>query len=235
MMRAVMFKAVEPTPGLFRQELAGPIRRGIETYKKARESHPVTFAAFRQSPWHHFGVLSLEQTQVGVRTPFLDNDLVKAVYRAPGPLDVNMKGRLRLVREGNPELAKLPTDMGIGAGSNALARAWLKFSFKAEYAYDYGMPQWIAKIDHAFSALKFERAWVGRHKVFHFRIWYRDQLAGYVREMLLDSKSLARPYIEPKTVRTIVDSHTKGTGNYTTEIHRLLTLELTHRLFIDSN
>ena len=80
----------------------------------------------------------------------------------------------------------------------------------------------------------FERIWLGRHKVFHFRVWYRDQLANYVREMLLDSRSLSRPYLEPKAVRAIVDGHLKGKRNYTTEIHRLITLELTHRLFLDS-
>jgi asparagine synthase (glutamine-hydrolysing) len=52
--------------------------------------------------------------------------------------------------------------------------------------------------------------------------------------MLLDSRSLARPYVVPETVRTIVNGHLRGDRNYTTEIHRLLTLELTHRLFLDA-
>jgi asparagine synthase (glutamine-hydrolysing) len=65
-------------------------------------------------------------------------------------------------------------------------------------------------------------------------VWYRDQLANYVREMLLDRRSLARTYIVPGALRTIVDGHLKGDHNHTTEIHRLLTLELTHRLFLDA-
>jgi asparagine synthase (glutamine-hydrolysing) len=60
-------------------------------------------------------------------------------------------------------------------------------------------------------------------------------LANYVREILLDARSLARPYVEPKAVRAVVDCHIKGNRNYTIEIHRLLTLELAHRLFVDSN
>jgi asparagine synthase (glutamine-hydrolysing) len=107
--------------------------------------------------------------------------------------------------------------------------------FKAEYAYDYGMPQWVARLDHIFAPLHLERIWLGRHKVFHFRVWYRDELAKYVREILLDRRSLARPYVVPGTVQQMVNAHLKGTGNYTTEIHRLMALELTHRLFIDSN
>jgi asparagine synthase (glutamine-hydrolysing) len=46
---------------------------------------------------------------------------------------------------------------------------------------------------------------------------------------------LARPYVEPKVLRAVVDGHIKGNRNYTTEIHRLLTLELAHRLFVDLN
>ena len=63
---------------------------------------------------------------------------------------------------------------------------------------------------------------------------YRDELAGYVRDILLDSRSLARPYVVPEAVRTIVNGHLKGDRNYTIEINRLLTLELTHRLFLDA-
>jgi asparagine synthase (glutamine-hydrolysing) len=66
-------------------------------------------------------------------------------------------------------------------------------------------------------------------------VWYRDELAEYVREMLLDRRSLARPYIVPQAVQRMVGHHLNGVGNYTMEIHRLLALELTHRLFIDSN
>ena len=78
------------------------------------------------------------------------------------------------------------------------SHALLEFSFKAEYAYDMGMPQWLARIDHAFSFLGWERLFLDRHKVFHFRVWYRDYLAGYVREILLDPRTLSRPYLERK-------------------------------------
>lgn len=231
----VMFKASEPSAELFRSDLEPHVRAAKAGFATNRQVHPLTFAAFRQSPWHHFGVLGLEQTQVAVRTPYLDNDLVKTIYKAPGPVAVNEQARLRLIREGNPELAKLRTDRGVGGQTGMFTRGLLEFSFKAEYAYDYGMPQWMAQVDHLFAPLHLERIWLGRHKVFHFRVWYRDHLAKYVREMLLDQRSLARPYLNPGAVQKIVKGHLKGDRNYTTEINRLLTLELTHRLFIDSN
>ena len=233
LLHAVMFKAEEPTPGLFSRELLPHISTAQDTYATARRVHPVTFVAFRQSPWYHFGVLGLEQTQVAIRSPYLDKDLVKTVYCAPGPVAINEAGRVRLIREGNAALARLRTDRGIGLGS-IFSRGLHEFLFKAEYAYDMGMPQWVAQLDHWFAPFHFERLWLGRHKVFHFRVWYRDQLAPYVREMLLDRRSLSRPYLVPEALQTLVDGHLRGNRNYTTDIHRLLTLELVHRLFLDS-
>jgi asparagine synthase (glutamine-hydrolysing) len=96
------------------------------------------------------------------------------------------------------------------------------------------MPQWVAEIDHALSPLHLERLFLGRHKFYHFRVWYRDTLANYVREMLLDSRTLSRPYLERKGVEEIVSGHLKGNRNHTSAIHKLLTLELIHRQFLDS-
>jgi len=236
LLHAVMFKAEYPAAGLYDQELGPQIQAAQTTYDTSRKIHPVTFAAFRQSPWHHYGVLGLEQTQVAVRSPYLDNDLVKTVYKAPAfvSLAVNQEARSKLVQEGNPALANLRTDRGIRGLDSVFTRGLLNFTFKAEYAYDYGMPQWIARVDHLFAPLHLERIWLGRHKVFHFRVWYRDHLADYVREILLDPRSLARPYVNREAVRRIVKGHLRGNHNYTTEIHRLLTLELMHRLFVDS-
>ena len=98
-----------------------------------------------------------------------------------------------------------------------------------------GMPQWLARLDHAFSPLHFERLFLGRHKPFHFRVWYRDALAGYVQEILLDERSLSRPYIERKGMEALVWGHLKGNRNFTTELHKALTLELLQRIFIESD
>ena len=235
LLQAVMFKAVLPRVGLYQASLLPWIEKAKDTYHAVCQGNQSTFVAFRQSPWHHYGVLELEQTQVAVRTPYLDNDLVKTVYRAPAVENINQDSRLRLLLSGNPALAALRTDRGTRGLNSYILRAALEFSFKAEYAYDYGMPQWLAAIDHTFSFVHFERMWVGRHKIFHFRPWYRDHLGQYVREMLLDSRSLARPYLNRDAVTNIVTRHLNGTRNYTIELNRLLTLELTHRLFVDGS
>ena len=96
------------------------------------------------------------------------------------------------------------------------------------------MPQWAARIDHLLSFVRLQRLFLGRHKFSHFRVWYRDALSGYVREMLLDPRTLSRPYLERRRLEAVVGGHLKGDRNYTTEIHKVLTLELLHRLFLDS-
>ncbi|MGH9434063.1 MAG: hypothetical protein ACRD3T_21245, partial [Terriglobia bacterium] len=205
------------------------------------QGHPVSFAVFRQAPWHHYGLQALEQTQLSVRTPYLDNDFVRTAFRAPTPAisrrdTANVDLCLRLVADGDQGLRRIRTDRGLGGGgglSAAAGRCFQEFTFRAEYAYDYGMPQWVSRVDHAFSRLHLERLFLGRHKFYHFRVWYRDSLADYIRQMLLDPRTLSRPYLVRSALEAIVQGHIKGNRNYTSEIHKVLTLELFHRLFID--
>ena len=234
--RAVMFKPYAPSCDIFRSEILTQVSRAAETYRDEFRGHPTSLMAFRQPAAYHFGVLNLEQTQLTLRTPYLDNEVVRTVFQAPR-IESSEDVRLRLIRDGSPALARLRTDRGLGGPNRlvaAIGRAYFEFTFKAEYAYDYGMPQWIARVDHALAPFHLERLWLGRHKLFHFRLWYRTVLAKYVQEILLDRRTLARPYLERNTVEAIVRSHLKGNRNYTTAIHRLLSLELLHRLFLDA-
>jgi asparagine synthase (glutamine-hydrolysing) len=233
-----MFKPTAPAPGLFASELLPHLAEARETYSKIADTHPLSFAAFRQAPWHHYGLLALEETQLTMRSPFLDNDVVRITFRAPASVAKNNDLRIRLIADGNQALQQIPTDMGVGGRfetlPGALLRRYQTLTFKAEYAYDHGMPQWMAKADHALSLLHLERLFLGRHKYYHFRVWYRDRLSKYVQEILLDPRSLSRPYLERRGVEAIVRDHLKGNRNYTYEIHKLLTIELLHRLFIDA-
>ena len=238
------FKPTMPPPGLFQPDFMREVVLAKQTYEKHIQGHAVSFTAFRQAPWHQHGLLALEETQLTLRSPYLDNDLVRTAFCAPNSAmpknDIfeDNNDCARLIGEGNAALTKVRTDRGrLGDPSvswlTPIARSWLEFTFRAEYAYDYGMPQWLARIDHVLSPLHLEHLFLGRHKFCHYRIWYRDQLSQYVREMLLDSRTLARPYIERKAVERIVHKHVSGEANYTTAIHQMLTLELVHRQFLD--
>ena len=237
---AVMFKPVTPPNGLFVSDFLPYVRAAADLYADLRQQHPVTFAAFRQSPWYHHGILALEQSQLTVRSPFMDNEVVRTVYRAPRDTSSNNEDvRSRLISDGSPLLGRIRSDRGRGGNgsylSSVLLRACREFSFKAEYAYDEGMPEAVSRVDHLLSGLHLERLFLGRHKLLHFRIWYRDQLADYIRHILLDPLTLSRPYLHKHTVEALVARHLNGTSNYTTTIHKLLTMELLQRRFFDHN
>ena len=203
----------EPLPGLLLRSFS-PHPPGNETYAGLSGGHPVSFAVFKQARgiitgswlWSRrnspCGPHSLTTTLSGRsfarrNRPFSSNEVSLTVdcRRKPGSAadsdGPRLGGRARTLSSGG-----LP--------------GLLEFLFKAEYAYDMGMPQWVARVDHVLSPLRLERLFLGRHKIFHFRIWYRDALAGYVREMLLDSRSLSRPYIERKSLEVVIRVISRG-------------------------
>lgn len=231
------FKPVQPIGELFRPEFVPEIVAAKNTYDGILSGHPLSFAVFRQAPWHHYGLLALEQTQLSLRSPYLDNDFVRAVFRAPKSATTNSDVSRRLITDGDSRLANIRTDrtpISERNGWRALAiRRFLDLTVKAEYACDYGMPQWAARLNEVLAPMRPERLFLGRHKFYHFRVWYRDHLSDYLREMLLDPRTLSRPYIQRSALESVVNSHIKGVRNYTLAVHTMLTLELVHRLFID--
>lgn len=241
--RMVAFRAYDAPKGLFNPALVPQFREAQEKYAALRKGNPASFIAFAQAPWHHWGLAALEQSQLSPRSPFLDNDLVRTAFRAPdsslvrGDLTADHDDPLRLIADGNPALARIRSDRGIGGRGGilgSLTRAYFEVTFKAEYEYDYGMRPSLSKVDHLLSPLHMERLFLGRHKYYHFRIWYRDALSKYVQEMLLDPRTLSRPYVQRATLEAMVNGHLKKGENHTGEIHKILSLELIHRLFIDS-
>lgn len=222
---------------LFNPDFHSYLQAVKTTLDEQKRNTPLSFILFNDAPWHENNRLVSEQSQLTLRTPYMDNDLLKLMYRAPIEVTKTKDLSLRLISDGNSALASILTDRGIGGGlkfpfSN-LAHLYYEFLFKAEYAYDYGMPQVLAKFDHTFRYMHFEKLFLGRHKFNHFRLWYRDELANYVKAILLDDRTLNRPYLNRKAIEEIVEGHTKGYSNYTTDINKMLTVELIQRLLIE--
>jgi asparagine synthase (glutamine-hydrolysing) len=217
-------------------QLKEHIEAAAATYAREIQGNRLSFIAFKQAPWYLHARLAIERSQLTIRTPYFDNDLVAVAFRAP-PEMRGIEPALRLIAEGNPALKDLGTDRASRLrsipGLTFARHQWQEFTFKAEYAYDYGMPQWLARMDHLLEPLHFEKLFLGRHKFYHFRVWYRDELSRYVRDILLDSQALRRPYLDARNTEKLVSAHTAGRANHTTEIHKLLTLELLQRQMID--
>ncbi len=192
--RYVAFKPRVLPNEIFTKDFAGQFPTASATYAEAAAGNRLSFIAFKQVPWHHYARFAVEQSQITVRSPFLDNDLVSLAFQAPPEAAASLGPALRLIAAGNPQLGAIPTDRGITYPADRMAnrahRSLQEFLAKAEYAYDYGMPNWLARIDHSLAPLRLERLFLGRQKFCHFRVWYRRQLADYVKQILLDPRSL---------------------------------------------
>ena len=236
--RLVMFKPSTPQSSLFDPELARSFQEATATYGSELQGHRLSFTSFKQAPWYMASKFTVERSQVTNRTPYFDNDLVALAYQTPAKL-LNNEPALRLIADGNPALGKIATDRGLAfrsiPGVNRAQHWYQEFTFKAEYAYDYGMPQWLARLDHIFAPLHLEKLFLGRHKVAHFRVWYRDELSRWLREMLLDSDARSRPYLRPNSLEEMLKAHISGHRNYAFEIHKILTLEFIQRTLIELN
>lgn len=235
----VAFRPNDLGGAMFDEQFLPTFRRAAETYADERRGSQTSFIAFKQVPWHHYSRLSLEQTQLTVRSPYLDNNLVPLAWQAPTDAALNKQFALRLIGEQHPGLGKIPTDRGSVGRLKFLphkARTFCEeFLPRAEYVYDYGMPQWLAKVDRILDPLHLDRLFLGAQKFAHFRTWYRHDLAPYVQEMLLDSRTLARPFLNSRQVKTMVQEHVTGHGNHTVEIHKLLSVELLQRQLIEQS
>lgn len=235
--RHVAFKPRPLTEEIFSSDFVPQLAAAAQTYSKEANGNRLSFIAFRQLPWHHHARLAVEQSQIILRSPFLDNDLVALAFQAPAEAVNSLAPSLRLIAEGNPALSRIPTDRGItypaDRMTNRVHRSIQEFLAKAEYAYDYGMPNWLARVDKYLEPFRFERLFLGRQKFCHFRTWYRHQLASYLKEILLDPRSRSRSYVNGGALEPMVNAHIKGLRNYTVEIHKLLSMELLHRTLLE--
>lgn len=233
----IAFRPSAPGNGVFQPEFDGHIAAGAQTYADVFRGDSLTHVANRQVSWFFYGLAALELTQVEMRSPFLDDDLVRTLYRAPAdPLPGDV--RVRMIRDANPVLGRIRTDLGYagrgGRVAEAASRFWNRATMRAEYACEMGDPRWVPAMDRRLLGRTLEKTFVGIHKFTHFSRWYREELADYVRAMLFDARTLSRPYLRAREVEAMVDRHVSGEANCIPAIHKILTLELIHRLWIDA-
>ncbi len=220
------------SPRPFSAELREGMARAAGHLAATTPAHPLTATLFREAPWHAGGRIALQQGILTARFPFLDNQLVDLVYRAPDEVRRSKEVSWGLIRNGNPALAAFPTDRagapGQGSALRLLRRLGPEASFKAEYLFDYGMPDWLARAERAAPGLHPERWFLGRHKFYHFRTWYRHQLSGHLREVLTDPAVLDSGLFDRGCLAEAVAGHTAGRVNRTRELTKALTLALLH-------
>ncbi len=231
----VVLKPRKTDTTAFTPEFARLLEEASLTCAEESRCHRLSFIAFKQMPWHHYARRTMERAEIVPRSPFLDNELVALAYRAPVDRRTSAQTLLELIADGNASLASVATDRALRVGGSrvmtGVAARWQEFTVKAEYAYDYGMPTWLAQTDRMLTRLHLERLFLGRHKFYHFRIWYRDALSRYVRQHALERSSQPACY-RAGAVSRMAESHLSGRGNHTLGLHTALTLELIEDLLV---
>jgi len=233
------FKAKVPSGDFLRSEAVELLRTARVTFNKLEAIDQRTFALFKQAPLQGYGRLKTENSQVRMRTPFIDNDLVKLSYQAPLSLQAANRLSVAVIFQCNPELLKIPSDRGLlGTGSSCemiLRRLERELLFKAEYWTGRGMPMWLVPLSKTTVPRYLHKAFIGRHKFLHFQFWIQEYFADYVRETISRNiKGGLSDFFSPKRVLKVLDDHFAHKKNHLAEIDLLLTLCLAQQNILES-
>jgi asparagine synthase (glutamine-hydrolysing) len=194
-----------------------------------QKTHPLTRVVSQEIPWHEFGRLSIEQSKLTQRTPYMDNKLVQLMFQATDGIRTRGNLQERYVRDKTPELSLFMTNLGLFAKPRYMTKVLyglLWALFKIEYIYLYATPHWLTRIDSSLERLKLERILSGRQKWEAYRIWIRTHFADFIRQTLLSPGAHFPRFFEKKTVEEMITRHIAGTHNYLNEINKVLTIEL---------
>jgi asparagine synthase (glutamine-hydrolysing) len=228
-----MFKPLYLAPALFNPGLADRVRFYRRRWSHNGE-HPITFAAFHETPEQRFGIIAPSRSQTSFRTPYLDNKIVALAYRAPETVRMSIDCTSSLVNANNPSLSKVPTDMGEMDNANQLAVASRRIFSKAVCKLDYirseGLPHSLSRLDFLFTQISSVLGITGLHKYLFYRIWFQRDLATYVDAVLNDGQIRRSSLWNPRFLERMASDHATGRKNYTQEINAVLTLEAVERL-----
>jgi len=215
-----------------------------KTASEIQKGHKLTFLLQSGIPWWWNAFVSLESSQVEVRSPFLDNDLIRVLYQAPPlPSNFGTQFELDVIAKAKPALMAIPTTGSYGGNKPWLVSKVIKSSIAMMMILDkiyirerlpFNMTHVIGRLDHwLISPLHLDRMFMGFADYRRYRTWFRDQLADYLQDTLLDEKTLSRPYWDRKNLVKIMTDHIKGRGTYLREIRKILQVELTHRILLE--
>ncbi len=229
------FKSTMPDIGFILPDFQTSLKEAQRTFGEQGKIEPISFALFYQAPNQGFGRLAIEDSQVIMRTPFMDNSFVKLFYKAPYQELSGTDLSIAIIAHLRPNLLKIPTDRGdLGKGiflTRVFRRIIGEALFKGEYLANHGMPHWVASITRQSPWVFPEKILLGRHKYYHYRSWIKNELSGYVRDVLL-SRSQIPSCLDYRQIEYMVNSHIDGTRNFTDEIDKALTIKLCERLFV---
>lgn len=212
-------------PG-FREALAKVPR--VEQVSKY--THGLTRVVAEEIAGYEYGRVAVEQSQVTLRTPYMDNELIRLMYQSPRAMRADGILQADYVRRHSSRLNAVLTNLSRSGEGNRLKKEILfqmfRALFKAEYIYLFAAPHWMTWLDTRLERLHLERWLAGRQKFEGYRIWLRTQTADAVRQILLNPNAGLTEFFDKRSVERVVDRHLRGSHNYLGEINKMLTVEL---------
>jgi asparagine synthase (glutamine-hydrolysing) len=227
------FKPLCLSPRLFNPGWR-PIIQSRAAELGAQRTQPMTFAAFKEVPWNLYGNLSAGWSQLQFRTPYLDNELVALAFQALEAVRKSPRLPLRIVSENNGLLAQIPTDRGYANGNSGpkflARRIFAEVTFKLDYYNNEGFPGALAPLEPLLKSAGSRLGLVGLHKFLHYRSWFQNEFAPYVRDAVTASQERLGEFFDPHFLETMSKDHIERKRNCTLEINAVLTLEAIERL-----
>lgn len=172
------------------------------------KNHQLSFALFDYAPIVESHKLCLEQSQITVRNLFFDKHVASVLFRKFFCRGDRSKLAERLAadsQKGNKKKRK--------AENKKRRFGWM--SSKK------GVP------NRNFKYFDNETSYA------LYRDWFKQDLSGYVREILLDTKTKGRNIFNMQFLEKMMDSHQKGVGDHTNDIVTALSIEHLYRTIID--
>ena len=190
--------------------------------------NPVTFAAFIEAPFNLYGNMQAGRSEIGFRTPYLDNEFVKLAYRGPSDSIAARKICEALVSKKNPQMARIATDMGyLGNGPEALRivrQCIAKVACKLDYYVSTGLPGPLFNMDRAFTIGMKAVGLKGLHKHLNYAAWLRTELSCWVRSTHEELENEFGLFCDGNVLRQCIKQHLAGESNNLEEINAAFSL-----------
>lgn len=162
--------------------------------------------------------VELVRSQVIVRTPFCDNDLVDFMMTVPPGLRLDRFLVIQTLINHFPDLAKIPFTRSGFPLMECTEDLILRFN---------QLLQWhLHRIGLRRSPHPQRRHYANYNR------WMRTSLRTWMEELLLSKNSLERGYFNPNYTRNLIAEHMNG-ADHALKLGMLITLELWHSQLLD--
>jgi asparagine synthase (glutamine-hydrolysing) len=227
------FKPLGLDPQLFTPDVLAAVNTA-GSQLAAPGNNPETFAAFQEIPLSLFGNMAAGRSQIGFRTPYLDNELVALAYQCPASLKKSSLPTMRLVKACSPALDRIPTDRGFISDRSDpeifLRRVFAEVTFKLDYCSNAGLPRRFGLLNPIFKPVARGLKIAGLHKFLKYSTWFREALAPFVADRIAAAQNMSAEFLNPAALGQITRDHLSGRKDFPAEINAALTLEAVDRL-----